>query len=144
MADDHAKDAIGGMTLGPAALSTVGAACADEMMEDAASGLIVVTTVLLPTLGSAEEASVGAAAEADAESVPEMTEGDSVALGGRAAEADALAEDPEEGGSGAPVRAREARSSGMVSMNAMVGPATTLLVAWSRMLFANGCESDVT
>ena len=37
-----------------------------------------------------------------------------------------------------PVRAMEPRSSGTVSMKAMVGPATTEFVSWSRMLFAKG------
>lgn len=39
--------------------------------------------------------------------------------------------------------ARLLRSSGAVSMNAMVGPATRELVAWSRMLFARGWPSEV-
>ena len=34
-------------------------------------------------------------------------------------------------------------SSTTVSMNAIVGPATTVVVAWSRMLFARGWLSEV-
>lgn len=42
-----------------------------------------------------------------------------------------------------PVRANWARTSGAVSMNAMVGPAMILSVAWSRTLLASGWLSEV-
>lgn len=42
-----------------------------------------------------------------------------------------------------PVMARELSSSGTVSMNAMVGPAITVLVAWTWRLLARGLLSEV-
>ena len=118
-----------GLALGSAA--AVPLACALAMMELASAGEMVVTLELL--------AITPLAVEVAAEESVLMTEGAEL-------EPDKLEPDeplepelePE------PVRAAEPRSSGMVSMYAIVGPATTLFVAWSRMLFARGCASDVT
>ena len=132
-------------------------AVALAMIALASWGLIVVTDVLVPMtalvmpeasvaeLGSeeavavAEELSATTTEEARL-SVAELESEESVAVAVLESMLDTLESEEPDDEETEPVRARELMSSGMVSMNAMVGPATTLFVSWSRMLFARGCE----
>lgn len=120
--------------LDAALFPTVALASALEMTALASWGVSVVTEVLVPmTALATEEASVAVAAALSVTTAVAELESTLDTL-----ESDDEDEETE------PVRARELRSSGMVSMNAMVGPATRLFVSWSRMLFAKGCVLLVT
>lgn len=128
--------AAGADALDAALSPTVALASALEMTALASWGVSVVTDVLVPmTALVTPEASVAVAAAlsvtvtlAELESTLDTLESD----------------DEDEDEEAEPVRAKELRSSGMVSMKAMVGPATRLFVSWSMMLLSRGCELLVT
>lgn len=144
----------------------LGVACALAMMALASWGVMVVIEVLEPMLALTMEVAVLASVvatlatelmsgklattdelESELEAVALASELDTVELESlEAVELESEELEPEElelPDGGAPVRASEARSSGIVSMKAIVGPATREFVSWSRMLFSRGWSSDV-